>query len=264
MTAAGPPSRRGTGRGAAIAWTWNSAGHRGGNYTWTMEAGAATRPAQGTFGRASVPAPTPAPAPSFLSALTVDPPVISPDGDGVADALTVSYELSVRASVTATVLDATGAVAATLFSAAAPGGAGAVVPVRSAGPRGRELHVEGRRRRGGRANGARAGAVRDRPHAHRADAEHGDTDTERRRVRGFARGRLHAQRLRGGDRADRAERAERGGRVLGIALPGSAECRLGRDEWGQPGARRLVRRRRDRARAVRARPGTRSRSRSRR
>ena len=43
--------------------------------------------------------------------------MISPDGDGVADALTVSYKLAVRASVTATVLDATGAVAATLFSA---------------------------------------------------------------------------------------------------------------------------------------------------
>ncbi|HSS73908.1 MAG TPA: N-acetylmuramoyl-L-alanine amidase [Gaiellaceae bacterium] len=110
---------RGTGRGAAIAWTWNSAGRRGGNYAWTMEAGAATRPAQGTFGRASVPAPAPAPAPapSFLSALTVVPPVISPDGDGVADVLSVSYRLAVRASVTATVLDATGAVAATLFSA---------------------------------------------------------------------------------------------------------------------------------------------------
>ena len=36
-----------------------------------------------------------------------------------------------------------------------------------------QLHVDGRRRRGGRANGARAGAVRDRPHGHRADAEHG-------------------------------------------------------------------------------------------
>ncbi len=108
---------RGTGRGAAIAWTWNSTGRRGGNYTWTMEAGAATRPAQGTFGRAPAPAPTPVPVPSFLSALTVDPPVISPDGDGVADALTISYRLAVRASVTTTVLDATGAVAATLFSA---------------------------------------------------------------------------------------------------------------------------------------------------
>jgi hypothetical protein len=107
---------RGTGRGAAIAWTWNSTGRRGGNYIWTMEAGPATRPAQGTFGRAPAPAPTPVPAPSFLSALTVDPPVISPDGDGVADALTISYRLAVRASVTTTVLDATGAVAATLFS----------------------------------------------------------------------------------------------------------------------------------------------------
>ena len=88
---------RGTGRGAAIAWTWNSTGRRGGNYTWTMEAGPATRPAHGTFGRASGPGAPPAPAPSFLSALTVDPPVISPDGDGVADALTISYTLAVRA-----------------------------------------------------------------------------------------------------------------------------------------------------------------------
>jgi hypothetical protein len=114
---AGTVVARGAGHGAGIAWTWNSTGRRAGNYTWTMEAGAATRPAQGTFGRASTPAPPPAPAPSLLSALTVTPPVISPDGDGITDALTISYKLAVRSSVTATVTDSTGTAVATVFSA---------------------------------------------------------------------------------------------------------------------------------------------------
>jgi hypothetical protein len=51
-----------------------------------------------------------------LSGLTVTPPVISPDGDGIADAVSVSYALASRAGVTATVKDFTGTVVATLFS----------------------------------------------------------------------------------------------------------------------------------------------------
>jgi hypothetical protein len=55
--------------------------------------------------------------PSILSELAVDPPVISPDGDGIADSLTISYKLAARAAVTATVTDAaTGTVVATLFA----------------------------------------------------------------------------------------------------------------------------------------------------
>ena len=42
--------------------------------------------------------------------------MISPDGDGVDDSLTVSYKLAARAAVTATVTDAAGTVVATLFS----------------------------------------------------------------------------------------------------------------------------------------------------
>jgi N-acetylmuramoyl-L-alanine amidase/FlgD Ig-like domain len=112
---------RATGRGATIAWTWNAAGLRGGSYAWTMEAGPATRPAQGTFRRASAPRPSPSPSPRpglLLSGLHVDPPVISPDGDGLGDSLTITYTLAARAAVTATVSDAaTGVVVATLFNA---------------------------------------------------------------------------------------------------------------------------------------------------
>jgi N-acetylmuramoyl-L-alanine amidase len=112
---------QGAGRGATIAWTWDSTGRRGAGYTWTMESGPATRPAQGTLGRAPAPAPPPAtppaPVPSILSELAVDPPVISPDGDGIADSLTISYKLAARAAVTVTVTDAaTGTVVATLFA----------------------------------------------------------------------------------------------------------------------------------------------------
>jgi N-acetylmuramoyl-L-alanine amidase len=107
---------RGTGRGATIAWTWDSAGRRGGRYAWTMEAGPATRPAQGALGRAPTPVPPPTTLP-LLTGLTLAPPVISPDGDGAGDTMTISYKLAARAAVTAAVADAaTGAVVATLFA----------------------------------------------------------------------------------------------------------------------------------------------------
>ncbi len=114
---------RGSGTGRTVAWTWHSAGAAPGRYTWTIEGSRATRPATGTIGRASSP---PAPAPPLrpppptrplLSELAADPPVISPDGDGIADALTISYTLSARAAVTVGVRDAGGSVVGTLFAA---------------------------------------------------------------------------------------------------------------------------------------------------
>jgi hypothetical protein len=109
----GHPVARGSGSSLAVSWTWNSTGAAPGQYTWTIEAGADTRPAQGTIGRAVAPPPPPA---TILTGLTLDPAVISPDGDGIADFTTVAYALGVRASVTATVADSTGAVVATLFA----------------------------------------------------------------------------------------------------------------------------------------------------
>jgi hypothetical protein len=112
--ASGRPVARGAGASKAVSWTWNAVGVAPGAYTWTIEAGPDTRPAQGTIGRA--PAPPPQPPAQILSGLTLDPTVLSPDGDGIADTMTVSYTLAGRATVTATVTDSTGTAVATLFS----------------------------------------------------------------------------------------------------------------------------------------------------
>jgi hypothetical protein len=105
---------RGSGTGTAVAWTWDATRvPPSGSYTWTIEAGAQTRPASGTIGKAPPPLP---PAGALLAGLTAAPPVISPDGDGIDDALMISYTLTARASVTATVKDPGGTVVATLFT----------------------------------------------------------------------------------------------------------------------------------------------------
>ena len=105
----------GRGTGSVVAWTWNSAAAIPGSYSWTIEAGPDTRPASGTVGQTAVP-PPPTPAPALLAGMTLDPQVISPDGDGIADVLTISYTLAARASVTMTVKDASGIVVATRFA----------------------------------------------------------------------------------------------------------------------------------------------------
>jgi hypothetical protein len=113
---AGKPVARGAGTSLAVSWTWNAAGVAPGSYTWTIEAGPDTRPATGTVGRAPAPPPpTPGPVP-LLAGLTLDPTVLSPDGDGIADTATISYTLAGRAAVTATVKDSSGAIVDTLFS----------------------------------------------------------------------------------------------------------------------------------------------------
>jgi flagellar hook assembly protein FlgD len=57
-------------------------------------------------------APPPAPKP-LLANLTLSPAAISPDGDGVADTTTVTYDLGIAAFVTASVTDSSGGTVAT-------------------------------------------------------------------------------------------------------------------------------------------------------
>ncbi len=115
ITIAGPDGRtvaRGAGTGPAVTWTWDSTGFTPGRYTWTMDAGRNVLPARGVVGGSSLP-----PTPALVESLTVSPKVLSPNGDGYADTGTVSYALTARAAVTATVINAAGAPVETLFNA---------------------------------------------------------------------------------------------------------------------------------------------------
>jgi flagellar hook assembly protein FlgD len=96
----------GTGIGPTVDWTWDSTAIPAGTYHWTMSSGTA-RPARGAFTGGSTQA-------SLAITANASPSVVSPDGDGHADAGAVSYRLARRALVTATLLDSTGTVLATL------------------------------------------------------------------------------------------------------------------------------------------------------
>ena len=100
----------GTGTTAAVDWTWDARSYGRGKYYWTISAGSSVRPAIGTLGGGGNPAPV------RISDATAQPPVISPNGDGVDDYATISYALSAPATVTATLLDADGVTVSTLFA----------------------------------------------------------------------------------------------------------------------------------------------------
>ncbi len=116
---------RGSGTGTAISWTWSSRAAAEGLYSWTIAAPHGTRPATGSLG---APAPSPAPPPlprppptpppilpPVLAELAATPALISPDGDANTDYADVTYLLRRAASVTATVIDESGAPLQTLF-----------------------------------------------------------------------------------------------------------------------------------------------------
>ncbi len=103
----------GSGIGAAVDWTWDSKGALpGASYAWTIDVGPTVRPATGTFGARLVSL--------TLTKVHASPPTI--DGT-VAASTTISYTLSVPATVTAELLNSTGTAVATLFSEQKPAGA---------------------------------------------------------------------------------------------------------------------------------------------
>ena len=107
----------GGGTGTAIAWSYDSSKTAPGRYSWTMAAGPSVLPATGAFTVKGTPPPV-----LLLTALTVSPASISPNGDAVNDTATISYTLGVPASVTGTLVNAAGVATATLFTQTFPAG----------------------------------------------------------------------------------------------------------------------------------------------
>jgi hypothetical protein len=103
----------GSGNGTAIDWTWSSLVAGKGLFTWTISSPGA-RPATGTIG---IGRPLPAPGPTLsLTNLATTPSVITPNADGSADVMTVSFTLGTPSLVTAQVLDESGAPMLTLVN----------------------------------------------------------------------------------------------------------------------------------------------------
>jgi len=91
----------GTGQGPTVDWTWDASLVAVTSSQWRIEiAGAA--PAAGTLEK------TVATAPLAITGPVADPETISPNGDGVAEASTITYTTTAAAAVTATLLDVTG------------------------------------------------------------------------------------------------------------------------------------------------------------
>ncbi|MGZ8694179.1 MAG: FlgD immunoglobulin-like domain containing protein [Gaiellaceae bacterium] len=93
----------GSGTGPAVDWSWDSTQVSPGRYHWTITSGTA-RPASGSFSGGS--------AVLAISA-SASPVVVSPDGDGHADAGSIRYRLGTASVVTASLLDPLGTVLAT-------------------------------------------------------------------------------------------------------------------------------------------------------
>ena len=95
-----------SGLGSTIDWTWDASFAAPGPYTYAIRGGDDLTPAVGTIGSGELAL--------AISGLAADPATVTPNGDGVADAATISYSLSVPAVVTAIVRDGLGEGVATL------------------------------------------------------------------------------------------------------------------------------------------------------
>jgi flagellar hook assembly protein FlgD len=91
----------GTGSGTTVDWTWDASGFPYGTFTYTVAAGPNVRP-----WTASVPGPPPL----AVQRLGTSPAVVTPNGDGVSETTSVSFVLTTAATVTAEVLNGSGAV----------------------------------------------------------------------------------------------------------------------------------------------------------
>jgi len=95
----------GSGTGSAVDWTWDASAFPYGDFTYSIDAGPDLRPAGGKV---------PGPPPLEVTSLTASPHAVTPNGDGLGEATSVSFSLSTRASVAVEVLNASSQVVRTL------------------------------------------------------------------------------------------------------------------------------------------------------
>jgi hypothetical protein len=89
------------GRGPAVDWTWDASLVAGQGIRWRIDVTGATS-ASGTFGKSTTGGPL------VITDVAADPTTISPNGDGFADATTLTYTLSGAATVSAALVDSAG------------------------------------------------------------------------------------------------------------------------------------------------------------
>jgi hypothetical protein len=104
--AAGATVASSSGFGAEVDWRWDASLLAPGSYSYAIRAGEDVTPAVGSIGGGETGI--------AIAGLATDPETVSPNADGVADQTTITYTLTVPATVTITVLDSAGTVVATV------------------------------------------------------------------------------------------------------------------------------------------------------
>jgi flagellar hook assembly protein FlgD len=99
---------KGTGTGTKVDWTWDASAHPFGDYTYTISAGPDVRPWTALV---------PGPPPLEVKRLRAAPLVLTTNGDGIGETTAISFVLTISASVTADVLNGSGALVKRLADA---------------------------------------------------------------------------------------------------------------------------------------------------
>jgi hypothetical protein len=110
LDAAGVAVASGTGTGTVVEWTWDSSAAPPGVYRYRMEAEGGVRPAGG---------PIAGEAPLTLARLRLAPAVVTPNGDGIEDRLTIGLVVSKAATLALRVENLSGTKVATVATARA-------------------------------------------------------------------------------------------------------------------------------------------------
>jgi flagellar hook assembly protein FlgD len=100
----------GSGSGAAVDWTWNASSTPAGTFFYTVAAGPAVRPWTDDV---------PGPPPLDVFRLRATPGVVTPNDDGIGEATTIAFSLSIGANATVDVLNSTGGLVRRLASSRA-------------------------------------------------------------------------------------------------------------------------------------------------